>query len=633
MEDAKRTKKVLEILTVGDGDLTLSLALARAYGRQIDLTASTLLPDEASLGRLYTNSSDAVEELRKCHVPILFGLDATQLHERFSDGRHQWDLILFYHPHLGIAARNEAAAEEEARQARRHECLLAHYLASAASCLKADGGRVHLCLCGRQPETWKVHASALRLGLQPVAAARSTTAAPWHTVMGIDYLKVNDSIQGNAAPRRYRSGKQGSRHWLGKYGYRHRRTQGELYNGLSNDTNVEWSVDLLFAKGHTALSPTIPPTVQEDVCTCHICLESSPSLEEHERHVKEPVVSCDVELAKVTTAVDIKTDNEEVGITVPRDDSSVRLRNYVQKTFGKSKSASTQLILTGRVSLDGKVVTDSARFVLTSSLVELSAVKEDLEKGGTGTSSRTPSTPIEIVARLGTSLRVVYKPVGMRTKGHFAGTLEALVSHQEEEGKIVYESVSRLDTGLTGLCLLHDQTVEPPAPVRHRFTSLVMGEVHDSFWTGVDIVCKTEKLRRWRKGADKGSRKTDEGESQPRAKLRVIQTCSVKTSESDEDNIVLSTVEIDITQNLSGIGSILTYNLRTQLKLRVVGDRFSNREYAKLPRPMRNRIKQKICLGCTAMSYNGDEWLRPVPDKWYAAFWDDFMKKSDHEAS
>jgi hypothetical protein len=73
--------------------------------------------------------------------------------------------------------------------------------------------------------------------------------------------------------------------------------------------------------------------------------------------------------------------------------------------------------------------------------------------------------------------------------------------------------------------------------------------------------------------------------------------------------------------------------LRTQLKLRVVGDRFSNREYAKLPRPMRNRIKQKICLGCTAMSYNGDEWLRPVPDKWYAAFWDDFMKKSDHEAS
>ena len=35
----------ISILTVGDGDLSFSLALARAFGDAIDLTATTL-PDE-----------------------------------------------------------------------------------------------------------------------------------------------------------------------------------------------------------------------------------------------------------------------------------------------------------------------------------------------------------------------------------------------------------------------------------------------------------------------------------------------------------------------------------------------------------------------------------------------------------
>jgi ribosomal 50S subunit-recycling heat shock protein len=648
-----KTKKVLQILTVGDGDLTLSLALCRAYGRAIEVTASTRLPDEASLRRLYSDATSVVEELqRRHHVTILYGVDATQLHQRFTDEHHQqWDLILFYHPHLGTGSSTTAvksevsAADEEACQARRHECLLAHYLASAASCLRTDdddnnnggGGRVHLCLCGRQPETWKVQQTALRLGLVPVATGRATTAAPWHTVMGLDNLQAKDGIQGLAAPRRYRSGKQGSRHWLGKYGYRHRRTQGELYNGLSNDTNVESSVDLLFAKGPTLLSPlTIPTTVSEDL-TCRICLQTSRTVEEHERHMKEPVVSCDVALAKVTTAVAIKSgDNEKAVDTVHMvEDSVVRLRKYVQKAFGKSKSVAAREILAGRVSLNGEVVTDGARLVLATSRVELH--KEDPERDcSVGTIGKTPAlTPtisIEIVDRrlvVGTSVRVVYKPVGMRTKGHFfAGTLEALVSQQEGGGKIVYDSVSRLDTGLSGLCLLHDQTMEPPAPVRHQFTALVMGDVQDAFWAGVDIVLRTEKLRRWRKGADEGSQKADENAAQPTAHLRVVETCSIKTSESDDDNVVLSTVEIEITKNLSGIGSLLTHNLRTQLDLRVAGDRFSSREYVKLPRAIRNRIKQKICLGCTAISYQGDEWRRPVPDKWCAVFWDNFMQRS-----
>ena len=180
------------ILTVGDGDLTLSLALVRAYGNRsslcynkdnhsnndLELTASTLIANEKELIRTYPHTApDVLHELQASEtrttiltgdcdhhhsnhhsnkeepnttrtptsttttsrVEILYNVDATQLHHQFTSAATQqqqvppsprkWNAILFHHPHLGLF-------ETEQEQSIQHERLLAHYLWSASQCCK-----------------------------------------------------------------------------------------------------------------------------------------------------------------------------------------------------------------------------------------------------------------------------------------------------------------------------------------------------------------------------------------------------------------------------------------------------------------------------------------------------------------
>ena len=647
-----RRRGRVRILTVGDGDLTLSLALARAYGsHQIDLVASTIVSNEAQLARLYHNSPQVLSELRQQHnVTVCFGVDATQLHRYNSfpqQNHNKFDLILFYHPHLGITAGHHNGSNsdnDEAVQARRHQTLLAHYLASAATCLTQNdesdkdhndddnvdnmASKLHLCLCGTQPGTWKVQEAAERLGLKMVPPGKASTAAPWHDAMHLSHLVAADTknnLKTFAAPRKFRNGKQGSRHWLGKYGYGHRRTQGELYDGTSGDVNVELSVDLLFQPTTQLVSPVAPPinSDDKDVFTCPVCLHTSPSMEAHENHLRSPAATpCDVELVQnahqISTTVVPESSSTDSILK-----SAVRLRKYLQHNFGYTKTAASKLIASGKVTLDGQVVMDSARLVYETSEVKV----ENSETVAAEVSS--PTISIRVVERLDPTLCVVWKPVGLRTKGQFSGTLEDVLARQE--GKERYESLTKLDTGLSGLCLLVEgtasNTLECP---RHQFTALVLGEVN-TLWEneGAELHLQTEKCRR------KTSKKTSTQDSQKieqertyKATFRVIETCSIDVQNSGkEGNVVLSTIEMSVADSLSGIGSMLTYALRKQFDLRVIGDRFSNREYGQLPRPMRNRIKQKICLGCTAISFGQHVFEAPVPDKWKASYWFDFLRR------
>ena len=195
------------------------------------------------------------------------------------------------------------------------------------------------------------------------------------------------------------------------------------------------------------------------------------------------------------------------------------------------------------------------------------------------------------------------------------------------------ESLSRLDTGLSGLCLLYEASTDPPASVRHRFTGLVLGHINSSLENSVEVVLRTEKHRRWGKGTTLSTDETEE-ESTYKVNLKVAETSSiVGQRDGEEEVLTLSTIQIDVLDNLSGIGSLLTYAIRKQLNLRVVGDRFSNKEYVKLPRSIRNRIKQKICLGCTAISYGGKDYETPIPDKWKAGYWATFLQNADTPAA
>ena len=68
----------LRVLTVGDGDLSYSLALQRAFGNAIQLTA-TVLPTEDELAATYTMAAANAAELRSRGATVLYGIDATAL--------------------------------------------------------------------------------------------------------------------------------------------------------------------------------------------------------------------------------------------------------------------------------------------------------------------------------------------------------------------------------------------------------------------------------------------------------------------------------------------------------------------------------------------------------------------------
>ena len=155
------------VLTVGDGDLSYSLALSRAFGDAIELTATTFL-SEVELQSTYARAADNIATLRaSSRTRVLFSMDACSLHDCSTLG--PMDDIFFNHPQLGLADLNSVQAH-----ARRHRVLIAHFLASATALMpdptaharEGDAnicGRIHLTLCGTQPTVWAVEDHARQL--------------------------------------------------------------------------------------------------------------------------------------------------------------------------------------------------------------------------------------------------------------------------------------------------------------------------------------------------------------------------------------------------------------------------------------------------------------------------------------
>ena len=216
------------VLTVGDGDLSYSLAIARCCGEAIELTA-TVLPSEPELCATYARAAVNLRELRQRGARVLAKVDATLLPVE-TLGQH--DAIVFNHPHLGLSVDQD----DEASHARHHEILLSHFLYTAASAL-TPGGSIYVTLSGNQPHTWRLHAAAARVGLTHVDEL-NPTSPPLPTVFDLARADTLDGGHerplrpatpqpGWAARRKYRNGALGSRHWLGKYGYEHRRCESD----------------------------------------------------------------------------------------------------------------------------------------------------------------------------------------------------------------------------------------------------------------------------------------------------------------------------------------------------------------------------------------------------------------------
>ena len=258
---------------MGDGDLSFSLALARAFGTAVAVTGTTLL-SRSELLSTYAAAAACSSELLEGGHCVLHGVDATRLNvDPQLAPLAPFDAVCFCHPHLGLAD-----LEDEAAHARRHSCLVAHFL-HAASRILAAGGHLHLTLCGNQPSTWECEAHAARLGLSIVQ--QLPTASPsCFSPPGVPFLAPADGRPEWRARRKFRSNALGSRHWLGKFGYEHRRSEGDA------DMHVENSVELVLAPG----GESAPSNGCGGACAvCGYALEESVSADEHVRRMTAPL--------------------------------------------------------------------------------------------------------------------------------------------------------------------------------------------------------------------------------------------------------------------------------------------------------------------------------------------------------
>jgi hypothetical protein len=672
---------VPRVLTVGDGDLTLSLALSRAYGQQLNLTASTLLKSSQELLHTYANAGHVLQELEDLQVPIRYGVDATNLTEK-------WDAILFHHPHLG-------PIQEEEAHARRHFVLLAHYFHSARACLR-PGGVVHVCLCARQPQTWRVMEAAQRQGLMLVK--QESTSCPMNSWLSPS-LEAAPVQPQHKAPRRYRNGKLGSKHFLGRYGYRHRRTHGE--HGVGSDIDVSGSFHVVFRMTDEGNSVSQEQSLSPTECSvCDMVFESVYALHEHQKAPALPdllTASTDEKSesntrrnepndetfdgGKDTRGNEANDETVDGGKATPFTSSvmgytrngtsravtdipigqSTDMRNFVFSSvvdsahdgkrvkwylrqssvndLGLSKIQCEKMIKSSLVMLNGVAVVDSGRILRKGDRIAILAAPagRSLET--------TTATAVKIHHKTDT-VAVAYKPVGMRTIGSFSDrTLEMVISAQTGE---TFTSVSKLDTGCAGLCILQRNfaTVEE---VSHVFTALVHGHVPDD-WNGLSVYLPIENMRRWQKGGDSDQGSLAEAtvsahhlstgneclDSSGKNGGHMSESCDgdgesvalhvLEKTRNNAETPALSTVRIVTSCKAGGLCSAVCFLLRKRGHP-VVNDRLCRREYLTLPRSMRNLIKNRLCIGCYNLEFRVDldELVTTVsvetPERLHALHW------------
>lgn len=650
------------VLTVGDGDISYSLALKRAYP-QISVTASTLVETSAELYHTYSCAADSVKELRDVWKEcILFGVDATNLEgtiKGYNGGEEEkFDIILFNHPHLG----DNTLLQSEQRHAENHFALLSHYFFSAKKLVK-ENGRIHVCLCGNQPRSWNVIAAAEQCNGLLQCISQQSTACP------IDRWLFNGDVTYDLAEvqshyptkRKFRNGSLGSKHFLARYGYKHQRTEGDLFDGSVKHINVEQSLNFVFANPNgssgnnvhaaTAIETKDEEQVQAGSSTrCSICklkFDTTELLESHQNAPGLPDIVTGIsdnkkrDISKAKNKHD-QPDTDEDGKKqqssksksfqpICIEDATILIETTVQSRFNgkrikwlcrqeafskfiKSKSQCEVAIKKGRVFINRKVAIDSSRIVRENDVISLveeydSNYSQALNENDCNDDSRLVKEISSLGNKNCTIIEVVYKPVGIRSIGSFnTNTLEMITKKNAERRRgtkeIYCHPISKIDTGCAGLCVLvtSTSTVDKAAldsiKVLYTFTALVHGQLPEQWKDGVYVQIPKDGKRQWKR------QKTEQH--------GLNSTTEVSSKELDLNDALfikcIDTLRVDEQQFLSTLtiqsrfddgrlANVISYVLR-KLGYCMVNDRLAKREYSALPRRIKNIVKQKICIGC-----------------------------------
>ena len=649
------------LLTVGDGDISFSLSLKRAYP-DINITASTLVESPTELCKLYSNAAENILEFEeRWKEQIIYKVDATHLKETI---RNKYDMVLFNHPHLG----DSSLLKSESLAAQRHHSLLSHYFHSAVDIL-SEQGRIHVCLSGNQPRTWNLIEAATNCGLK--CLAQESTSCPISKWLfqndDCHNYQLADAKSHYKPPRKFRNGKLGSKHFLARYGYRHRRTEGDLFKGDAKEMNVQESVNFVFAIDEEACKLH---HVEMGANTCNICrvqFDRSENLRAHLRapalpdvaHKSNPMtenenVKCssltepstklidiqDDTVAEAVSSVNAKTEppGESIDIkdatlveaNVEKQYDSKRLKNVCRQegfplsTYIKSKSQVENAIKNGRVFVNGVVAFDTGRVLRENDVVTL--VNEEHDPAADGNSDEVPNNvsvvqfekEIASSRTQGLSIVIANKPVGMRCVGSFASTTLQMKTQKHYEcsrgiEKLFCHPVTKLDTGCAGLCALaisqEDIGNLDSLRVCYTFTTLVHGRLPETWKNGIYAKTPTNGVRQWKRqkketnGAEdldpSITLSTTELDLENAIFIKPVDVLSISGTEEQNDQFV-STLTASSRHDDGRLANVIPYVLR-KLGHPVVNDRFAKREYSCLPRKMKNILKQKMCIGCYSL--------------------------------
>lgn len=331
-----------------------------------------------------------------------------------------------------------------------------------------------------------------------------------------------------------------------------------------------------------------------------------------------------------------------------------RLRAYLQQEAKvAAKRKCQQLIGSGTVSVNGTTVLDSSRILHTNDVIVV-RLRSPVPTSSSAVSDKPKG--LRVVKEV-TSLAclVVYKPVGVRSTEASEGKASIVDANHDSSVEswaarkmgMPYRCCTKLDTGTSGLCVLqlkNDAQTMPDLTITQTFVALVHGHanewtVGDSDHKDFEVSIPLHALRRWKKRQKQEGPSDKDGSP---AEIRLLErTSSVDKVDSDAVRRVpaLSTIQIRTAACVTGLASVVSYFLRKS-GYPVVGDRFAKREYLTLPRSVRNRLKQRLCLQCTEVEIVSsagstvkvrlEEW---IAEKWSARYWDQHCRKTGTETS
>ncbi|KAE7995187.1 hypothetical protein FH972_000014 [Carpinus fangiana] len=148
------------ILLVGEGDLSFSICLARAFGSARNMVATSLDTQE-DLAKKYSYGIGNVRELEERGCLVLYKVDAHQMSQHFFLKTQRFDRIVFNFPHVGFLY-----PEDNNCQIKLNKTLVKGFLKNAKMLLRKQGGEIHVSHKKGEPyDRWNLVKKAEKIGL------------------------------------------------------------------------------------------------------------------------------------------------------------------------------------------------------------------------------------------------------------------------------------------------------------------------------------------------------------------------------------------------------------------------------------------------------------------------------------